>query len=396
MGAGGGIAGGLAGVSGDILLDVTRLIWRRWRGGLPTGVDRVCLAYLEHFGTRARAVVQRRGVHVTFSARHSQQLFRLLLSERPDLKRQVVLFGLNSALRWSAGKPPTGATYLNVGHTGLDEPSLPAWIERHRLRAIYLIHDLIPITHPQFCRLGEDAKHVRRMTNVLASASGIIANSLDTAKEMQVLAARLAMPMPPTVVGWLSGDTLRRTAPAHNEIRPYYLVLGTIEGRKNHRLLLDVWRKLVERLRDAAPKLVIVGSRGWQAEEVIQQLDALGPLQNHVEELERCSDDQLAGLMAGARALLMPSFAEGYGMPVFEALELGTPVIAADLPVYHEVAGSIPDYLSPDDVEGWSAAILDYMRDEPRRSAQLQRMTGFSAPDWSAHFATVEQWLERL
>jgi glycosyltransferase involved in cell wall biosynthesis len=383
-------------VSGDIVLDVTRLIWRRWRGGLPTGIDRVCLAYLEHFGPVAKAVVQRKGLNVTFSARRSRQLFDLLLSGERDFRRRMISFGLGSVSFWSTGKPSAGAMYLNVGHTGLDEPSLPAWIERHRLRAIYLIHDLIPITHPQFCRPGEDGKHVRRMTNVLASASGIIANSRDTANEMAALADRLAMPMPPTVVAWLSGNALKRAAPTADRGRPYFLVLGTIEGRKNHRLLLEVWHRLVERLGDAAPKLVIVGTRGWEAEEVTRQLDELGPLQAHVEEHERCSDDQLAGLMASARALLMPSFAEGYGLPVFEALELGTPVIAADLPVYREVAGAIPEYLPPGDVDAWVAAILDYIHDDPRRNAQIQRMSGFKVPDWSAHFATVEQWLDHV
>ena len=66
----------------DLLLDVTRLIWRRWRGGLPTGVDRVCLAYLDHFGPRARAVVQRGGVHLVLDHRRSQRLFGLLRSRR--------------------------------------------------------------------------------------------------------------------------------------------------------------------------------------------------------------------------------------------------------------------------------------------------------------------------
>jgi glycosyltransferase involved in cell wall biosynthesis len=383
-------------VSGEVLLDVTRLVWRRWRGGLPTGVDRVCLAYLEYFGHRARAVIQRKGVFVTFSPQGSRALFRLLLSPQPSFRRSLATFGVKAALSRAAGKPSPGAIYLNVGHTGLDEPSLPAWIARHRLRAVYLVHDLIPITHPQFCRPGEDTKHLRRMTTVLASASGIIANSADTRKEMAALADRLSMPMPPTLVAWLSGNALQQSDPVAVQGRPYFLVLGTIEGRKNHRLLLDVWSRLVERLADAAPKLVIVGTRGWQADDVIRQLDTLGPLEGHVEEHPRCSDDELAGLAAGARALLMPSFTEGYGMPVFEALERGTPVIAADLPVYREVAGSIPQYLSPGDVEGWMAAILDYMRDDGPRAAQLERMAGFKVPDWSTHFAAVEQWLERI
>lgn len=379
----------------QVLLDVTRLIWRRWRGGLPTGVDRVCLAYLEHFGPRARAVIQRKGAYLTLPLGRSQELFRLLLSGGSDFRRRLILFGLRAAASLPESTPPAGALYLNVGHTGLDEPSLPAWIKRHRLRAVYLIHDLIPITHPQFCRPGEDRKHERRMRNVLASASGVIANSHDTANELAALAARLGLPEPDTVVAWLSGNALRRATRPAPPMRPYFLVLGTIEGRKNHKLLVEVWARLVARLGTDTPKLVIVGTRGWQAEEVFSKLDALGPLAVHVEEHGRCSDEDLANLMAGARALLMPSFVEGYGLPVFEALELGTPVIAADLAVYQEVAKSIPLYLPPDDPQRWEKAILDYLGDGGDRAAQIGRMAGFKVPDWSAHFATVEQWLAK-
>lgn len=382
-------------ISDDLLLDVTRLIWRRWKGGLPTGVDRVCLAYLEHFAPRAQATVQRKGVHLTLSKEASRRLFAILRAGAPDFRRQLSLFALRAALSGAWRKPPAEARYVNVGHTGLDEPSLVSWVKRHRLKAIYLIHDLIPITHPQFCRAGEDRKHLRRMTNVLESAAGIIANSQDTANEMAALAERLRKTMPPTVVAWLSGNALRRGVPPQDRDRGYFLVLGTIEGRKNHGLLLAVWRRLVEQMGEGTPKLVIVGTRGWEAEEVTRELDTLGPLQGHVEELRRCSDDRLSGLMAGARALLMPSFTEGYGLPVFEALELGTPVIAANLAVYHEVAGDIPDYLSPDDVDGWVEAVVAYLADGPRRSAQMDRMRGFKVPDWRAHFATVEGWLER-
>ena len=381
----------------DILLDVTRLIWRRWRGGLPTGVDRVCLAYLEHFGPRARAVIQRRGVHLTLSHHQSSQLFNLLLDQSSDFRKRLVLVGAKALWRSLSGfRPPAGAVYLNVGHTGLDEPSLPAWIVRYQLRAVYLIHDLIPITHPQFCRPGEDRKHMRRMINVLVSASGIIGNSQATVDEVAALAARHDIPMPANVAVWLGGNVPLRADGIGSAGRPYYVVLGTIEGRKNHQLLLEVWSRLVAQFGGAAPRLVIVGKRGWEAEKIFDQLDSLGPLASYIEERSRCSDEELAPLMAGARALLMPSFAEGYGLPVFEALELGTPVIAADLPVYREVAGAIPFYLPPDDVTAWERALSSYATDGPERLGQLQRMQGFKAPDWKHHFAAVEGWLTRL
>jgi glycosyltransferase involved in cell wall biosynthesis len=380
-----------------ILLDVTRLIWRRWRGSIPTGVDRVCLAYVQHFRDRAQAVVQRRGVCITLSTHRSRHLFDLVLTGDKDFRRRFAAFVAIAALFGSARRPPKGALYFNVGHTGLDEPSLPGWIARHRLRAIYLVHDLIPLTHPLHCRPGEDRKHELRMRQVLASATGVIGNSQATLDDLARFATSQSLRMPPNISAWLSGRALTPLASATpEEGRPYFLVLGTIEGRKNHQLLLDVWRRLAQRLGSDAPRLVIVGARGWQAEKVLAQLDSLGPLASLVTEISGCPDDQLARLLSGARALLMPSYAEGYGLPVFEALEFGTPVIAADLPVYREVAGDIPNFLSPDDVEGWEQAISDYRADGPVRQRQLQRMKGFRVPDWAYHFAVIDRWLAGL
>lgn len=379
-----------------VLLDVTRLLWRRWRGGLPTGVDRVCLAYLERYGPVAQALVQRKGVQITLSHRRSRQLVDLLLTPSSHFRRDLLLFFLGALPSLLRSRPPQQALYLNVGHTGLDEPGLPGWIAAHQLRAIFLVHDLIPITHPHFCRAGEDRRHLRRMRTVLASASGVITNSHATADELGRLARKLGMRMPPVAVAWLSADGLGQPRARPAPDRPYFLVLGTIEARKNHRLLLEVWRGLFERLGEAVPRLVIVGTRGWEAQEVIRQLDQLGPLQGHVVERPRCSDEELAELVAGARALLMPSFAEGFGLPVVEALRLGTAVIATDLPVYREIAGTIPAYLPPDDPASWQETVLHYAGNGRQRQEQLDRLRGFRAPDWPSHFARVDAWLANI
>src|SRR6185369_1992296 len=98
-----------------------------------------------------------------------------------------------------------------------------------------------------------------------------------------------------------------------------------------------------------------------------------------------------------ARALLFPSFVEGYGMLLVEALMLGTPAIASALPVFREVAGDVPEYLDPLDGAGWARAVRDYARpDSERRQAQLQRMGAFTLPTWERHFERVEGLLERV
>ncbi|RZM31644.1 MAG: glycosyltransferase, partial [Sphingomonas sp.] len=94
-------------------------------------------------------------------------------------------------------------------------------------------------------------------------------------------------------------------------------------------------------------------------------------------------------LLRGARALLLPSFAEGYGMPVAEALAVGTPVLCSDLPALREAGGDAPDFIDPLDGPGWRAGILDHFAGGPLRAAQLARIPAYRAPTWAAHIDIV-------
>ena len=92
----------------------------------------------------------------------------------------------------------------------------------------------------------------------------------------------------------------------------------------------------------------------------------------------------------------MPSFAEGFGLPIIEALQLSTPVIASDLPVYREIAGEIPTYIDPLDQAAWERTIHDFRTDSPDRNRQRAQMENYRAPDWPTHFSIVENWLRGL
>ena len=371
-------------------------MWRFWTRRLPTGIDRVCLAYLEHYGDRAQAVVQRNGHHLILSPKHSDRLFTLLRAWQAATRGQLIMLlaaTLPSARR-TASRP--GLIYLNVGHTGLNEPTLSTWIASNRLRAIYLVHDLIPLTHPQYCRAGEAQKHRHRMANVLASAHGVIGNSQATLTSLTAFANSLGVPMPPTVAAWISGPPKRSICASPPLATPYFVTLGTIEGRKNHILLLDVWRTLVVEMGAAAPTLVVIGQRGWEAEAALTLLDQPSLFDGKVIELSRCTDNEAAAWIGGARALLMPSLAEGFGLPIIESLGLGTPVIASDLPVFREVAAAIPMFLEPNDRDRWAQWIVAFAGNHAARERQLSQMPDYEAPDWRTHFAIVDRWLAAL
>lgn len=376
----------------QILIDVSRLVWRCWRGGLPTGVDRVCLAYVEHFAGRAQAVVQRRGRYFILRPDHSDELFALF-SRRNGFQRSLLNLVLRAFPSARSRTETKGLFYLNVGHTGLDHESLVPWIRDNGLRAVFLIHDLIPVIHPEYCRSGEEAKHQRRIRNALMGAHGIIANSRATFEDVASFANAQGMSMPPSVVAWIAGPPIPTSRKATTFDRPHFIVVGTIEGRKNHLLLFHIWRRLFDICEARTPLLVMVGQRGWEADQTFAMLDRASGLANCVLELSNCNDEELAKLTVGARALLMPSFAEGFGLPVAEALQLGTPVIASNLSVFREFAAEIPTYIDPLDGVGWARAITEFTGGSPDRDRQLEAMRGYRAPDWHNHFKIVEDWL---
>lgn len=378
-----------------LLIDVTRLIWRRWKGRFPTGIDRVCLAYLNHFRDRAQAVIQHDRFRGILDQKASQELFDLLARPPAGFRTALVAGFLRNLRR--LGQSGNQRPYLNVGHTGLNSAGYRAWCGRADVRPVYLVHDLIPVTHPEFCRSGETEKHRRRMCTVLTTGAAVIGNSQATIDDLTAFAAGQHLPLPPHVVAWLGSDAPDSRPAAASANPPTFVILGTIEGRKNHELLLRIWPRLIERLEKDAPRLLVIGQRGWEADAVFDQLDRLAKDGDHLIELNRCSDADIARHLGSARALLFPSLAEGFGFPLVEALGMGVPVIASDLPVFREIAGDGPDYLDPRGEKAWEQTILDYSQPaSARRAAQLQRIEDFKRHLWPDHFARVEALLRSL
>ena len=142
---------------------------------------------------------------------------------------------------------------------------------------------------------------------------------------------------------------------------------------------------------------MLVGQAGWECEYVYRLLDRSPALRMHVIRPGRCDDAQLRRWIANARALLFPSFAEGFGLPLLEALQLGLPVVASDLPVFREFAQDLPEYLDPLDAASWLKAVIDYSTpDLRRRERRVEALRGFTPPTWAEHFDTVDTLIRRI
>jgi glycosyltransferase involved in cell wall biosynthesis len=381
----------------EALIDITRLLDRRMQGRLPTGIDRVSLEYVRYLQRRATALVRYAGRWIELSQPESIRIFEALLepgAHFPNLVRRTVA----RAIPRSFGRRFTEPRFLfNTGHNGLEQQAYIERLRHSRLQPLFFIHDLIPLTHPEYCRSGEAKRHRTRMHTMLTMGRGVLANSATTLDQLTEYAHRHHLPMPPAVVAPLAPADLSPVDACPLLNTPYFVLLGTIEPRKNHWLILQLWRQLIERMGEQAPRLVVIGQRGWECENVIDLLERCTVLQGYVFEYSACNDTELAAWLLHARALLFPSFTEGYGMPLVEALTLGVPVIASDLPVFREIAGTVPKYLDPLDGKAWAETIAAYtLEDSPARRVQLERITRFSPPTWEHHFAQVETFLEQL
>lgn len=426
-----------------ILLDITRLL-RRSGQMTPTGIDRVELAYAKH-------LIEQFPDTSTFVGRFRSRVWQLnpsampyflnTLSARWDLSNAFVtrreLQRLEQFLnlrRGAMAHPPgpvvprknmpeilpalpsllspinilpglfrrpiaKGAVYLNVSHEGLNSPGrIERLVRTFDWKPVYLVHDLIPVTHPEYVRPGDEAKHVQRMKTVLNSASAVVYNSAHTERMMNSFAMAQDMKPAHGIVSLLGVEEKFKKEKVHATGLPpvggdpYFVVVGTIEPRKNHLLLLNLWRSLVERHGAKAPKLVIVGRRGWENENIIDVIERCGNLKQHLIECNRLPDWQLTRLLSGARAVLFPSFAEGYGLPLAEALSLGVPVICSNLEVFQDIAGNVPYYLDPIDGMSWLKVIEDFAQpDSSLRQAQMARIGSFTRPTWQQHFEAVDE-----
>jgi glycosyltransferase involved in cell wall biosynthesis len=367
------------------------------KGRIPTGVDRICVAYVQHYGKSARAVLHRGRFGGVLTCQASQELFSLLLQPGNNFFCRFVSLITKSPPLPLLKNKSAGSFLFNVGHSGLERPWYAQWLVRKKVRPIFMVHDLIPLTHPEFCRCGEDRRHAARMQNVLKTAAGIVTNSQTTFETLSRFAALSGCAMPPAIAALPGGGILSQSLGPRPLSEPYFVMLGTVEPRKNHWMVLQVWRQLIEIHGSAAPRLVVLGQRGWDCENVVRLLERSSYIRDFVLERSNCPDSEIVTYLQHAQALLFPSFVEGCGLPLIEALNLGVPVIASNLPVFSEIASEVPEYLDPMDGKGWFAHITDYsLPDSSRRAEQLQRMPNIKLPTWQTHFQTVGKFLEKL
>ena len=295
---------------------------------------------------------------------------------------------------------PQGAIYINASHFPLEWPRHMRWLdERADIRPVVFVHDLLPLTHPDYFWDAEPRRHAIRMAFLAQRGAAAIVGSRTVAAALAEDMRRRGRNDLPIHVAHPPTAPLFHTAalpdPRLAKAR-YFVACGTIEPRKNHLTLIAAWRRLVARRGADTPKLLLIGKRGWRCDDIVAGIEDPA-LRGHVIEANRLSSGAYRALLGGALALLSPSLAEGFGLPVAEALCVGTPAIVSDIEPHREQGDDVALYIPPLDADGWVAAIEAYSDPAgPVRAQALGRIGRYRPVTSAGYLDEVEGFLSAL
>ena len=152
-------------------------------------------------------------------------------------------------------------------------------------------------------------------------------------------------------------------------------------------------QELIKEYGESCPQLLIVGGRGWKANDVFYQLENEASFPGYVFELGKLNNETLSELMYNATGALMPSFVEGFSLPFVEARIRNIPTIASDIPVHRELSKEHDKLLSPYDKSAWKKAIMATVKSHTGNVSQRLRTSDDGKFTWTDHFLKIEPFV---
>lgn len=229
------------------------------------------------------------------------------------------------------------------------------------------VHDLIPITHPHVMPLWQQIATARSVREVARISCGIITTTEYCSSTVRDFLGEkydsLKIVHNYHGADFLlsknsSGKLIKPSGLRNLEGRPYYVMVGTIEPRKGHDIVVKAFESLW--LSGSEIGLVFIGSVGWADPTFIDYINSHPELNKKLFLLNNASDDDVYQILGGANAAIVASQVEGFGLPVVEALGAGVPLIASDIPVFREIAAEHALFFPARDATGLVDTIIRF------------------------------------
>jgi glycosyltransferase involved in cell wall biosynthesis len=253
-----------------------------------------------------------------------------------------------------------------------------------------VVHDLIPIHYPQLCHPGWIKKFGEWFDQSIEHADFFVGVSQTTIHNVRQYVQSHGIHgrwADDRFDSFTLGANLPKTdciTPVQEAVQSFfagandpYLLVSTIEPRKNHTYLLDAFDRVWQESPET--KLCIVGKIGWGCDHVVSRIREHPQFGKSLMMFNDLGDADLKFCYRHAKALVFPSIVEGFGLPIIEALNHGLPVLASDTPIHREVGKELCQYFDLDDANSLVAKIR-----ETERTAQHtdQQRTPYPTLTW--------------
>lgn len=228
--------------------------------------------------------------------------------------------------------------------------------KKRGVKIVFLVHDILPLQYEHFFVKGTKKRHEIYLENVCKVADLIIVTTKTGKKDLENYCQNSIL-LPKIKVLNL-GSNFNMELLKDSKLKSHqgnFLMVGTIEPRKAHNQVIRafdiLWKQTLE---SKSPTLTIIGKKGWLVEETINNIKQHPQYNKKLFYIEKADDQELNNYYNKSDAIILASHAEGFGLPLVEAIYYKKPVIARDIPVFREIANNYPYYfkdtLSPNDL----------------------------------------------
>lgn len=299
------------------------------------------------------------------------------------------------------GLPPMGSVWFDLEPAWNDPDPRPELLTRLRVQGAHsamLVADVMPELFPEWFDAGQRRLFGEWLQAHLEHSGLFLCISENTAGDLRALARRRGIDRELPIAVVPLGADLPEASPQPVELPPglgrFLLVVGTLEPRKNQRLVIEAFDHLRRRHDDLG--VVLVGRQGWLVEDLVESIRAHPEFGRRLLWPDAVDDGQLAWLYEHAFLTIAPSLYEGLGVPVMEALSHGCPTLSSTGGALGEAGGGHVETIDPHDVDALVVAVERHLLDGAHHARLAEAAGRFVAPRWDDTAAAVGDALRTL
>ena len=378
-----------------VYMDVSRLCLTKFTTGIQRVAKEIVLRFLEDPALEV-TLLSDSGTHDAWRVIPREGFLAKYRDGAADL------FGDSAPYLLTPFEIPTDAVFFDIDsawNMPMNRGALLPQLKARGVTVVSQLYDLIPVTEPQFFHAQTMQQFLLWVHAVLRSADRLICNAEATRTALHTLCKQLGVPSPACSVVPLGADFAKGTKSAEEPDREllaklteqrYVLMVGTIEPRKNHALLLQA----AEQLAKLDVSVVFAGRIGWNMDEFAKKMAAHPLNGTHFFFAESPNDATVAALYEHALCVAFPTKNEGFGLPIVEAFLHGTPVLASDLPVLREVGGAYADYFDNTSADSLVSAVKALLDDPAGYAEKRAKLHAYQPRTWDETAAEMSRVLQ--